>query len=49
MNTKCHEAGARNHCKGALYLLSVCGRLEMMGPYPAELSYSSNSGAATSL
>lgn len=31
------------------YLLKSWGRLEMMGPYPGALSYSSNSGAATSL
>lgn len=31
------------------YLLIVCGREEIIGPYPWELSYNSKSGAATSL
>lgn len=31
------------------YLQSDCGREEIIGPYPWELSYSSNSGAATNL
>ena len=31
------------------HLLSACGRLAMTGPYPGELSYSSNNGAATNL
>ena len=26
-----------------------CGKLAITGPYPAELSYNSNNGAATSL
>lgn len=41
------------HVESQLYvklnLLSAWGRLEMMGPYPDELSYSSNRGAATNL
>lgn len=31
------------------YLLKSCGRLEIIGPYPGALSYSSNNGAATNL
>lgn len=31
------------------YLLKSCGRLEIIGPYPGALSYSSNKGAATNL
>lgn len=31
------------------YLQSDCGREEIIGPYPCELSYNSNNGAATSL
>lgn len=30
-------------------LHSACGSEEMIGPYPCELSYNSNNGAATSL
>ena len=31
------------------YLQSDCGKEEIIGPYPCELSYSSNNGAATNL
>lgn len=31
------------------YLQSDCGKEEIIGPYPCELSYNSNNGAATNL
>lgn len=44
---RCELCGLYIYTK--LNLLKTCGRLAMTGPYPAELSYNSNSGAATSL